>query len=198
MKPNKIAEIRNILGLSQKDLADRIRVTQTAVSDWENGRRNVSKRSAASICRAFNISPEWLEEGRGPMFQDKESAPNEPTSGGPPNPFSFAKGYGLPDSVALFVEMLCQSSEEELLIWSEFLPFLFPLFESFASEGKGGAPDRFGARFRKRLETIKGRRRGEVEPSAGQMLPEVEERAPDGSDEPTGKPSANTSGRPLS
>ena len=68
---NRIRQVRNALKLSQRAFADRLGVTQVAVSGWENGR--VTKYAVSLICQKLGVNSYWLENGVGEMF-DKPRA----------------------------------------------------------------------------------------------------------------------------
>lgn len=69
----RIKESRKTAGLSQKDLAEKVGLTQPTLSDLEN---DMSKGSGklASIAHALNVRPFWLETGRGTSALDKAEA----------------------------------------------------------------------------------------------------------------------------
>lgn len=66
--PNQFAErlrqIRRHRGLSQKQLAQLCRLSQSAISNYENGTRRLSYE-ILTLAKALNVSPQWLAEGRG-------------------------------------------------------------------------------------------------------------------------------------
>ncbi len=49
---------RENLGLTQEELGKKVGVSKNYVSDWENGRRKVSKDKAKMLSRLFQISVE--------------------------------------------------------------------------------------------------------------------------------------------
>lgn len=51
--------------------ADRLGVVRSAISNIENGTRNVTDQMFLSICREFDVNPEWLRDGVGEMFVSK-------------------------------------------------------------------------------------------------------------------------------
>ncbi|MGG3919940.1 helix-turn-helix transcriptional regulator [Parageobacillus thermoglucosidasius] len=53
---NKIKKVRILLGMTQKDVAKQIGVTQAMYSMIENGKRKPSKKTAARIEELFGIS----------------------------------------------------------------------------------------------------------------------------------------------
>lgn len=72
---NRIKELRQALGLTQQEFADRIGVKRGAIANYEIG-RNASDTAVALICREFGVSEHWLRTGEGEMFvqisRDKE------------------------------------------------------------------------------------------------------------------------------
>ncbi len=49
----------------------RFGVGRSSISDIENGRRDVTEQMFLSICREFDVNPEWLRDGVGEMFVAK-------------------------------------------------------------------------------------------------------------------------------
>jgi len=56
----RIAELRSLTGLSQQDLADRLFVSRTLVSKWENGTRRPDAANAAAMARIFGVSSDSI------------------------------------------------------------------------------------------------------------------------------------------
>ena len=48
--------------------SERIGVTKSTLSRIENGLTAITDHMFKSICREFNVNPEWLRDGTGPMF----------------------------------------------------------------------------------------------------------------------------------
>ncbi len=57
---NRIRMYRKESGLTQKQLADRINVTKSRVSNWEQGINRPDADILADICRVLNVSPSNL------------------------------------------------------------------------------------------------------------------------------------------
>lgn len=64
----RIKEVRKSLGLTLEKFGEKIGVTKVAISNLENGHRNLTEQMTKSICREFNVSEEWLRTGDGEMF----------------------------------------------------------------------------------------------------------------------------------
>ena len=66
----RLKELRNYLGLSQKDFGSKIFLSQDHISSLESGRRSITDRSIKDICNEFNVNEEWLRFGKGKMEKD--------------------------------------------------------------------------------------------------------------------------------
>ena len=61
--------------MTAEKFAKRLGVGQSAISMIETGANSVTEQMVTAICREFDVNPEWLRDGVGPMF--KEPAENE-------------------------------------------------------------------------------------------------------------------------
>lgn len=68
---DRIKEIRKHLGLTQKEFANDLGVSLSAVQQWEMGRRNIDDRTIKLISEKFGISEIWLKSGDGEMLDNK-------------------------------------------------------------------------------------------------------------------------------
>ena len=57
---NRILQLRKQAGLSQKELAKKAGVNQTAVSQWETGKTEPGAEAAFCLCGVFDVSFEYL------------------------------------------------------------------------------------------------------------------------------------------
>lgn len=64
----RLKSLRKSLGLNQKEMGDRLKLSQTHISSLENGAREVTDRIISDICRLFNVNENWLHTGEGEMF----------------------------------------------------------------------------------------------------------------------------------
>lgn len=64
----RIKELRKELGLSGAKFGERLGITRGAISNIENGSRNVTDQLFKAICREFNVNDDWLRTGEGDMF----------------------------------------------------------------------------------------------------------------------------------
>lgn len=56
----RIRKFRQLLGISQKELANRIGVSNSRVSNWEQGINRPDADIIAKLCVALNVSPSEL------------------------------------------------------------------------------------------------------------------------------------------
>ncbi|MBF0422088.1 MAG: helix-turn-helix domain-containing protein [Magnetococcales bacterium] len=63
---DRIQQARKHAGLTQKELADKVGISQTAVHKLECGRSRSSRRTVA-IALTCGVDPIWLDNGRGEM-----------------------------------------------------------------------------------------------------------------------------------
>ena len=66
----RIKELRNTLGLTQQQFADRLGVSRNNIATYET-RGGVSDSVISLICREFDVSEKWLRDGDGEMFIKK-------------------------------------------------------------------------------------------------------------------------------
>lgn len=57
---NRIRKYRELRGMSQKELAERIGVSNSRVSNWEQGINRPDADILAQLCRVLNVSPSEL------------------------------------------------------------------------------------------------------------------------------------------
>lgn len=60
--------MRKQLNMTQEQLAQRLGVGKAALSMIETGKASLSTRNKNILVQDFNANPEWLESGRGKMF----------------------------------------------------------------------------------------------------------------------------------
>lgn len=67
----RIKQIRKDHEMTLEQFGKILGVTKVAISNIENGKRNVTKQMRKSICREFNIDPIWLATGEGDKYIDQ-------------------------------------------------------------------------------------------------------------------------------
>ena len=51
------------MGMTQKEFSERTGIPQTTVSDWRKKHTNPAAEKIMVICKALNVTPEWLLSG---------------------------------------------------------------------------------------------------------------------------------------
>ena len=64
----RIKELRKLRGLSQKDFAETIGISQRSVSWGEQPGNNVPDNTIKNICMTFGVNEDWLRNGTEPMY----------------------------------------------------------------------------------------------------------------------------------
>jgi transcriptional regulator with XRE-family HTH domain len=65
---DRIRLVRKTLGLNQEEFAQRIGLTQTALSMIELEKVALTKKNIKLICATFAVEENWLRTGKGEMF----------------------------------------------------------------------------------------------------------------------------------
>ena len=69
---NRILKIRKDSKLNQEDFGLRLNLTKNYISLIETGNRIPSDRTISDICREFNVNEDWLKNGTGDMYKEKD------------------------------------------------------------------------------------------------------------------------------
>ncbi|RKI63257.1 XRE family transcriptional regulator, partial [bacterium 1xD8-6] len=64
----RVRELRKSLNLTLEKFGSKLGVGKNAISRIETGKSNLTEQMFKSICREFNVNPEWLRNGTGDMF----------------------------------------------------------------------------------------------------------------------------------
>lgn len=71
---SRIKNLRKALNLTQQAFANRLKVSRNTIAKYETGDNAPSAAVISLICKEFNVSEEWLQNGTGEMFvQHSES-----------------------------------------------------------------------------------------------------------------------------
>lgn len=65
---NVLRRIRKELNLTQEEMGRRFGITKSALSMIETGKQALSERNKNILIQDLNVNPDWLETGRGAMF----------------------------------------------------------------------------------------------------------------------------------
>lgn len=74
---NRILKIRKDSKLNQEDFGLRLNLTKNYISLIETGNRIPSDRTISDICRKFNVNEDWLKNGTGDMYKEKDGSFSE-------------------------------------------------------------------------------------------------------------------------
>lgn len=74
---NRIKQIRKGKNLTQVEFGERIGVKGNTVTNYETGLRNPTDAVILSICREFNVNEDWLRNGTGDMYKEKDGSFSE-------------------------------------------------------------------------------------------------------------------------
>ena len=61
----RIKELRNALGLTQKEFGDRIGIKRNTIATYEAGRNEPISSVISLICKEFGVNENWLRTGAG-------------------------------------------------------------------------------------------------------------------------------------
>ena len=71
---DRIRIVRKDVGLTQKEFAEKLGIKQNTVASYEMGRIGISDNVIFSICREFNINEDWLRDGTGEMYKERDGS----------------------------------------------------------------------------------------------------------------------------
>ena len=71
---NRIKQIRKEKNLTQVEFGERIGVKGNTVTNYETGLRNPTDAVILSICREFNVNEDWLRNGTGKMYKERDGS----------------------------------------------------------------------------------------------------------------------------
>jgi transcriptional regulator with XRE-family HTH domain len=69
----RILEVRKELGLTQKEFAERIKVSRGYTGVLEATNREINDRIIELVCVNCGVNEKWLREGTGKMFKEKHN-----------------------------------------------------------------------------------------------------------------------------
>ncbi len=74
---NRIRDLRKEHGLSQQELAQKLGVNQTAVSQWERGATTPSSTTMVDLCKLWDVTPDFLlglsQEKKAPTLEQVDA-----------------------------------------------------------------------------------------------------------------------------
>ena len=96
----RVKLIRKQLGMTQEQLAQRLGIGKAALSMIETGKAGLSARNRNILVQELNVNPDWLETGKGNMFN---AEPDLTALSGLPASFLAGGEYPIPVPQALGV-----------------------------------------------------------------------------------------------
>lgn len=70
---DRLKQLRKILGLKQRDIAERLGVNVSVVGGWEIGQYDIPKARIYQLCKEYNVRRAWLVDGTGEIFESESS-----------------------------------------------------------------------------------------------------------------------------
>ena len=64
----RFIEVRKALSLTQKNIGDALGLSNSGISNIENGTRNVTDKHLKLLASSFNVNEKWMRTGEGSMF----------------------------------------------------------------------------------------------------------------------------------
>lgn len=99
----RIRKVRKEFKLNQTEFGAKIGLKQRTIADIESGRNNLTERNFESICRVFNVNPDWLRYGVGEMFNPQKK--NQYLD-------SLIEEYGLSNEHKILIESILELPPE--------------------------------------------------------------------------------------
>lgn len=115
----RIEKIRIALGSDDKkmtleEFGSRLGVSKNAISNIENGRRNLTDQMCKAICREFSVSEEWLRNGIGGDDVIFESSPEDAAA-------LFAKENHLEDIERILIKEYLKLNDKSKEVFRAYL-----------------------------------------------------------------------------
>lgn len=66
----RIKVLRKHLGLTQREFADKLHISSSLISSYENGTRCPTHRTISNIIQIFEVNPSWIHNGILPIFSE--------------------------------------------------------------------------------------------------------------------------------
>ncbi len=70
----RIKELRKSLNMTQSEFSAKIGLSRNFIAQIETGTKVPSDRTISDICREFKINEEWLRDGKGPMYKERDGS----------------------------------------------------------------------------------------------------------------------------
>lgn len=100
---DRIKEIRNKNNLTQQEFANRLGIKRNTIATYETGKSNPSDSAVVLICKEFNVSEEWLRNGKGEMSNPTAESELD----------ALTKKYGLSHNARILIEKFINLKSEQ-------------------------------------------------------------------------------------
>lgn len=70
---NRIFKLRTSKGIKQREMGEKLGIAQSAYSDLETGKREMTLDQLSQIAKILGVSPTWLYEPVSNVLTDEES-----------------------------------------------------------------------------------------------------------------------------
>lgn len=124
----RLKELRTKLGMSQRDFAEAIHISQPSYTQYESGIRPPRDVTISQICTTFNVREEWLRDGTGEMFNQLNPTLID----------GLVQEYDLGEYGRSMLEAFVALPKEQR---DNFLNFVHEFAENYRQQGAEGAPD---------------------------------------------------------
>lgn len=74
---DRLKQLRKMLGLKQREVAERLGVIPSLIGKWESGQQELPKTRIYQICNEYHVRREWLVDGQGEMFETEREPIDE-------------------------------------------------------------------------------------------------------------------------
>jgi transcriptional regulator with XRE-family HTH domain len=81
VNPGRLREAREVAGVSQRDAAAHVDVTERSLRAWEKGESRISANQAATLARFYGVQDLWslfIHAPEGATPSDGDGKPHEP------------------------------------------------------------------------------------------------------------------------
>lgn len=100
---DRIKEIRRKNNLTQQEFANKLGIKRNTIATYETGKSNPSDSAVVLICKEFNISEDWLRNGKGEMSNPTAESELD----------ALTKKYGLSYNARILIEKFINLKSEQ-------------------------------------------------------------------------------------
>ena len=67
----RLKELRKLLKMTQQQFGERLKLRHNTIGQYESGTRKMSETIKKLICKEYYVNFDWLEHGKGDIFNEK-------------------------------------------------------------------------------------------------------------------------------